>query len=440
MIERFLRHIRTKNLLDDNSRYLLGISGGIDSVCLGHLLYKAGIQFALAHVNFGLRKEESDEDEQFVYQLASDWGVQCHVYKAQYDEIHMDGLSVQMAARDLRYSWFNQICENDGFDGVIVAHHFEDQIETVLLNLLRVTGIEGLYGMAEKRGNVIRPLLPFRRSELEAYMQAGGHVWREDSSNKKTLYKRNYVRHAVIPVIQEGFPEGISALDQSFGRLKETGKAFFYLYQNWKESNIKTIADGQYLDIEELKHVPGRVMLLYYWLRDFGYTYAAVQDLAQAIDIGQVGKKFLGTGYVLNLDRTQLILAKISPRLTPFMISKHDIEVEFGLGTYELMKLDAPVTLDRNPENAMLDFEKLEFPLEVRSWQEGDRIVPLGMKSEKKISDLLVDMKIPLVQKDKIQVLCSKGQIVWLVGFRISDRYKCDDSSRHITYFKKKQL
>jgi tRNA(Ile)-lysidine synthase len=439
MIERFLKHIRAKNLLDDKCKYLLGISGGIDSVCLGHLLNVSGVNFALAHVNFGLRKGESDEDEMFVLNLATEWNVPFFVHKAVPDEMNIEGMSIQMAARELRYGWFDSLCEEKGYEGVMVAHHYEDQIETVLLNLLRITGIEGVYGMAEKRGRVIRPLLPFRRSEIESYMLECGYVWREDSSNNKLLYKRNFLRNAVIPVIQEGFPEGIAALDQSFGRIKETGKAFFYLYQDWKKDTIKTFPDGQYIDIEVLKHAPGKVMLLYYWLRDYGFTYASIQDLVISLEGGQVGKKFIGVGYLLNIDRTQLILVKISPSQAPFTISKHDIEVQFGIGLYEVLQLDTPVSLDRNPENAMLDLQKLEFPLEVRPWQEGDRMVPLGMKSEKKISDLLVDIKIPLVQKDKIQVLCSKGQIVWVVGLRISDRFKCDDSSRQITYFKKKQ-
>jgi tRNA(Ile)-lysidine synthase len=437
MIDRFIQHIRTKNLLDQKKRYLLGISGGIDSVCLGHLLKAADIDFDLAHVNFGLRGSESDEDELFVQNLAVQWQVEIHVHRPATTPGAGPGLSVQMEARELRYTWFESLCKEKKYEGVIVAHHFEDQLETVLLNLLRTTGIEGVYGMAERKGRVFRPLLSFRRAELLDFMANHQYQWREDSSNAKLTYKRNFIRHALLPVIQEGFPHGAEALDQSFGRLKETGKAFFHLYDQWKSEVIKEDSGYQSILVDQIKNVPGKTIFIYYWLRDYGFGYPAIQDLVQALDKGVSGKKFFGSGFTLNLDRYKLILGKTSEVQLPFSLSEYDIEAKFEAGVYEILKLKSPHSLDRNPLNAMLDLQKLEFPLEVRPWQEGDKLIPLGMKSPKKVSDLLIDNKIPLIQKEKTQVLCSGGKIVWVIGIRISEKFKCDDSTRQTIYFKR---
>ncbi|MDO9551723.1 tRNA lysidine(34) synthetase TilS [Rhodonellum sp.] len=437
MVDDFIRHIRSKNLLDAHKPYLLAISGGMDSVCLGNLLKAAGIDFSLAHVNFQLRGQESQGDEAFVRELAEEWGVPVFVNKTKEDDFKERNQSVQMGARDFRYQWFEELIKEHHFEGVLVAHHFEDQIETKLLNLLRGTGIEGLYGMADRRGNIIRPLLPFRRVEIQKYLEENGKVWRNDSSNLKNEYKRNFLRNQVIPLLAEGFPDGLSAIDLSFQRLKDTGRAFFYFFGEWKKNAVRQEGDHFYLPLDAIEFLPGKNSMLYYWLREYGFNYSDVVSIMEGIQKKEPGKTYFSQTHVINLDREMLIVGSDDFELEPIDIQATDIQIRIKNHHYELIHLSGEHELDRARENAMLDMDRLEFPLTVRKWTLGDKFVPLGMKNEKKISDLLIDLKIPLIHKKTVTVLCSGDQIAWVMGYRISDRFKCDANTKRTLYFKK---
>ncbi|ERM81429.1 hypothetical protein P872_09420 [Rhodonellum psychrophilum GCM71 = DSM 17998] len=437
MVDDFIRHIRSKNLLDAHKPYLLAISGGMDSVCLGNLLKAAGIDFSLAHVNFQLRGQESQGDEAFVRELAEEWGVPVFVNKTKEDDFKERNQSVQMGARDFRYQWFEELIKEHHFEGVLVAHHFEDQIETKLLNLLRGTGIEGLYGMADRRGNIVRPLLPFRRVEIQKYLEENGKVWRNDSSNLKNEYKRNFLRNQVIPLLAEGFPDGLSAIDLSFQRLKDTGRAFFYFFGEWKKNAVRQEGDHFYLPLDAIEFLPGKNSMLYYWLREYGFNYSDVVSIMEGIQKKEPGKTYFSQTHFINLDREMLIVGSDDFELEPIDIQATDIQIRIKNHHYELIHLRGEHELDRARENAMLDMDRLEFPLTVRKWTLGDKFVPLGMKNEKKISDLLIDLKIPLIHKKTVTVLCSGDQIAWVMGYRISDRFKCDANTKRTLYFKK---
>ncbi|EPA00598.1 tRNA(Ile)-lysidine synthetase [Indibacter alkaliphilus LW1] len=438
MVERLIQHIRSKNLLDQKGKYLLALSGGLDSVSLGYLLKEADIEFEIAHVNFGLRAEESDGDAAFVEELAKKWGKINHIHKVLPDAFEVPGQSTQMIARKIRYDWFSELIRERKLDGVLVAHHFTDQIETVLLNLLRGTGIEGVYGMADKKIDVIRPLLPFQREELMAYMLDKGYSWRDDSSNEKLIYKRNFIRKIVIPALEEGYPDALRSLNDSFDRIKDTGKAFFHLFDNWQKENIINEGDAQYLALKCLGNLPGKSSMIYYWLRNYGFNISDVEDLIKAIEEGHSGKNFHSDEYFLNLDREYLILARSDFEWESQSIEKNDISMSFKFGKYDLLHVKKDFPLDKNPENAMFDEEKLRFPLKLRKWQTGDKFMPLGMQKEKKVSDFLIDLKVPLVEKKKVAVLESGGQIIWVVGYRIAEQFKCKEESKHILYFKKR--
>jgi tRNA(Ile)-lysidine synthase len=437
MKDLFKTHIRSKNILDLEKSYLLAISGGIDSVCLGHLLHDLGIQFSLGHVNFQLRGKESDADETFVRNLAQIWDVPIYVIKSSKEIFKTPGKSTQMAARKFRYAWFEELTKEHGFEGVLVAHQFEDQIETILLNLLRGTGIEGLYGMAEKRGVIIRPLLPFSRSQIKQFMEENRFFWRNDSSNDKNDYKRNMLRNRVLPTLSEDFPDGLQVLDMSFKRLKDTGKAFFDLFSLWREQHVREEGEYQFLEISRIQNMSGRQSMLYYWLRDFGFSYFDVQDILKSVDIGESGKTFYAGEYMLNKDRDLLILGKNDFEWEPLEINIHDIELNLRSQKFDIMRLEHNFEIEKSAENAMLDLAKLKFPLYVRKWEQGDRIVPLGMEREKKISDLLVDLKVPMIKKKQVLVLLSGEEIAWVMGYRISERFKCTQSTRQVLYFKK---
>ncbi|MBN3583808.1 tRNA lysidine(34) synthetase TilS [Algoriphagus aestuarii] len=439
MIEVFIQHIRNKSLLDPDKKYLLACSGGLDSVCLGELLFISKIPFEVAHVNFGLREKESDGDENFVKSLSETWNSFFHVHRANTlklaEEHH---ISTQMAAREIRYEWFEEVRKAHNLSGIILAHHEDDQLETIFLNLTRGTGIEGLYGMADRRGHLIRPLLPFSRKQILEFATENKLVWREDSSNKKTDYKRNKLRIEALPVLYDSSPEARVNLLSSFERLKDTGKAFSGLFSIWKNQHIKDSDGLQTLDFRSFIHMEGATSLLYFWLRSYGFNSNQAMDIYQACLIGNSGKVFETTGHLLNIDRDQLVLAPKTSIFDPIEISENDLGFITPEGTYEILKLDGPTELDKNSQNAMLDLEQLTFPLKIRNWEEGDRIIPLGMKNSKKISDFLIDLKVPLVKKQGIKVLESGDKIAWILGYRIADWAKQTAATRKTFYLKKR--
>ncbi len=440
MLNEFSEHIKSSLLIKPDKYYLLAISGGIDSVCLAHLLKRCGYDFGLAHCNFQLRGKESEEDEAFVRSLAE--FLEIKFISKRFDTLgykKIKGGSTQMAARALRYAWFDELLNDSVCEGILVAHHANDQLETILLNLLRGSGVEGIYGMAERRQGIIRPFLPFYRSDIYKFMKEGGLEWREDPTNAQSDYKRNYIRNQVIPKLMQFQPDAPQQLLGSFGRIKDTGKAFFHFFEQWKNSAILTEENYQTLPIERVIHHPGRASLLYYWLRPFGINFTQVEEILKAVDgEAEPGKCFPGDGYVLNVDRDSLILGPEWVDKGEVEIRPTDIETNIQGVEYELIQLNGPMKIDKNPFHAMLDMDMLEYPLSVRNWQEGDRFRPFGMKQFKKISDFLIDLKVPLVKKQSIKVLCSGDAIAWVIGYRIDDRFAVSVSTKRTLYLKRK--
>ncbi|MDN3687096.1 tRNA lysidine(34) synthetase TilS [Cyclobacterium jeungdonense] len=439
MLRRFIQHVRENNILDVKNRYLLAISGGIDSVVLAHLMYRAGFKFSFLHCNFQLRGEESDADEAFVRQLAQRLGCAIHVkFFEPQTYMKAQGVSLQMAARELRYDWFEQMNRDNQTDGVVVAHHADDQLETILLNLLRGTGIEGLYGMAERRGCIIRPLLPFSRAAIQEYLRNESLDWREDSSNLKTIYKRNFIRHELFPLLEKFDPKGPELMSYSFERVKDTGKAFFYFFEQWLGEHVVQVSSYEYLDFKSLEGVPGKTSLLFYWLRPRGFVYAQVKEMAQVMANPESGKCFFSERWMVNIDRERLILGKKRSDKVSLSVESHAISFRTDDQTgYEIIHLKEGWQVDRSSENALLDRQLLEYPLLIRTWEQGDKFRPLGMGQFKKVSDFLIDSKIPVILKERVQVLCSAGEIVWVIGHRIDDRYKVTESTEEVVYFKK---
>ncbi|MEB2781341.1 tRNA lysidine(34) synthetase TilS [Algoriphagus sp. C2-6-M1] len=439
MVEAFIRHIRNKTILDPSKTYLLASSGGMDSMCLGNLLTKAQIPFEVAHVNFQLRGEDSDQDEEFLRKWAKTVGKTFHVHHAKTNMFAAErNISTQMAAREIRYDWFEKIRSERNLAGIIIAHHLDDQIETIFLNLIRGTGIEGIYGMAERRGWLIRPMLPFERKDIQSYVLTNQIQWREDSTNEKTDYKRNKLRHLSLPALYEVADDAKSNLLNSFARLKDTGKAFTTLFENWKNEKIKESDGMQILSSTDILRTTGAASLLYFWLRPYGFNSDQAQDMLESCQSGDSGKLFESPSHLLNLDRDQLILAPIPREFASISISESDIEFLLPEGTYEIFKIEGKEALDKTRQNAMLDLERLRFPLEIRTWQEGDRFIPLGMKNAKKISDFLIDLKVPVVKKQTVKVLLSEGQIAWVIGFRIANWAKSTAATRKLLYLKKR--
>lgn len=439
MIEAFIQHIKKKSLLDTDKNYLLACSGGLDSVCLGTLMYHAKIPFEVAHVNFHLRGSESDGDEVFVKELAASWGKKFHIHHAQTAQtVEEKHISTQMAAREIRYDWFEEIRKTRNLDGIVLAHHKDDQIETIFLNLTRGTGIEGVYGMADKRGWLIRPLLPFSRDQIKEFAAKNSINWREDSSNTKTDYKRNKLRLVALPALYETTENTKENLLTSFERLKDTGKAFSGLFDLWKSKSIQEKEDLQILQFQDFLHMEGATTLLYFWLRSYGFNSDQAKEIFETCTYQESGKIFTSTDYLINIDRQQIILSPKALIFDEIELTKNDLGFTLPEGNYEMLKLEEVSEIDRNKANAMLDLDQLEFPLTIRNWNEGDKFIPLGMKNSKKISDFLIDLKIPLVQKQRTKVLVSGGKIAWILGLRIADWAKCTAATRKTLYLKKR--
>lgn len=438
MLEAFQSYIKTSTLFTPRSGYLLACSGGMDSMCLGDLLLHSGITFEVAHVNFQLRGKESEADQTFVQNWVKSKGLTFHPKRADTEKFaKQSGISIQMAAREIRYAFFEEVRTAQNLKGIILAHHQDDQMETVFLNLLRGTGIEGIYGMADRKGWIIRPLLNFSRAEIQKYMEQNQLTWREDSSNEKSDYKRNNLRINGLPALYRLDPKARQNLLTSFQRIKDTGKAFGGLFEIWKKTNIKEYPPYQSLSFAAIQNQPGASSLLYFWLRPFGFNSDQAQVITDALGQSKTGLVFEGSGYILYVDREELVLAQIQKKFDPTFLTENSMELILPDGKFKLTKENYPCQLDKTSVNAQLDLSRLEFPLEVRDWQEGDKFVPLGMNSSKKISDFLIDIKVPIAKKKSIKVLLSAGEIAWVIGLRIADWAKVTPATQHILYFKK---
>ena len=439
MYDAFISHIQQSTLFEANKRYLLACSGGLDSMALAHLLHAAGIQLELAHVNFGLRGTESDGDEEFVKNWAQDRSLAIHIHQANTVEwSEKKGISIQMAAREIRYQFFEEIRNQKNLEGIILAHHQDDQLETIFLNLVRGTGIEGLYGMSARRGWLIRPLLPFSRAQLESYMEEVKQTWREDRSNATNDYKRNKLRHSGLPAIYNLEPDTRQNLLQSFERLKDTGMAFSGLFELWKAAHVREQQGISFLAYKSLSNMPGLASLLYFWLRPYGFNSDQALTLSKNLGAIQPGKLLRSATHELSLDREELFLY-------PIPVAFPELKLPFGTPSFELPGGGYQLTwglpqgeIDRNPANAVFDLDCLEFPLQLRSWQEGDRFNPLGMQSEKKISDFLIDNKVPFALKKEVKVLVSGNKIAWVVGMRIADWAKVGPAAQKCLHIQKR--
>ncbi|GAA0878012.1 tRNA lysidine(34) synthetase TilS [Algoriphagus jejuensis] len=411
----------------------------MDSMCLATLLIRSGISFEIAHVNFQLRGKESEGDRQFVQTWSENHEIPFHLEHADTEAVaEAQGISIQMAAREIRYRFFEKIRADRKLNGIILAHHQDDQLETIFLNLLRGTGIEGIYGMAEQKGWLIRPLLPFSRAEIEAFMAANQLTWREDCSNVKDEYKRNNLRINALPAILGLEADARKNLLTSFSRLKDTGRAFSGLFDLWKKENVREDSTYQVLPYSAVQNQPGASTLLYFWLRPFGFNSDQAHSIAHALDRPKPGTVFKSTGYLVHFDREELVLSPEPEIFEPLYVDDKAIDIQLPEGDYQVIRQDWPAQLDRNPLHAQLDASRLEFPLEIRSWREGDRFVPLGMNAKKKISDYLIDIKMPLAKKKSVKVLVSGEEIAWVLGLRIADWAKCTPATQRILYFKKR--
>lgn len=411
-------------------KLLLAVSGGIDSVVLAHLCSVAKLNFSIAHCNFNLRGEESDADENFVVDLGDALDVE--VFTENFDTTayaNDEKISIQMAARDLRYNWFDQLSTALKFDYILTAHQANDNLETFLINLVRGTGLEGLTGIKVENDKIIRPLLNFSRKEIEYYAQEKKISWREDSSNHSTKYLRNKIRHDVIPVLEEINPQVLESFGQTQSYLLES----LNLIEDYTGLLFSQIVTkdvyGYRLKIEVLEKIPNSKAVLYQLLKTFGFSqWNDVHDLLQA----QPGKMVLSATHRLIKDREFLILTEIPSEVgnRTFTIAEGEEIVMLPPGKFSIHAVDK---IGDTPHNCIYVVrEKLEFPLSLRKWMEGDYFYPFGMKGKKKLSDYFKDKKLSLPEKENTWLLCSGRKIVWVVNHRADSRFAITDPAQEI--------
>lgn len=429
----FRDYIAVQNLIGEDDRILLAISGGVDSVVMANLFKSSGFKAGLAHANFQLRDSASLRDESHVEDLGKSWGMPFHARRFETKEYALrHGISTQMAARELRYQWFDELLQEYGYSKVATAHHQDDLVETVLLNLVRGTGIRGLHGIKPHWGNVIRPMLFANKEQIIRYASDQDLRWMEDESNEQDHYQRNLIRHQVVPVLKKINPQLESSISQTAEIITAIEKVFDDHMARLKERLLTRKASHNYLPIKSVMAMDAP--LFYQLISEFGFNYHQCRNILMSLG-GQSGKLFRSTEYQLNIDRTHLVISERDQQ-TPqgFEISDSSPHTWSHEGmTWTLSTFSGKDYGIRNDKDTgAWDRGKLQFPLKMRKWQSGDWFHPLGMNHKKKVSDFMVDCKIPRNLKDRAQVLLSGDQVIWLVGQRIDDRYKVTSNTQTV--------
>ncbi len=422
--------------------FLLAVSGGLDSMVMVDLFHKAELPFGIIHCNFTLRGKESDEDARFVKKMAKQYKAPFYLKKFRTEEYaKKSGLSIQMAARKLRYDWFEEIRAEFEYDFVVTAHHLDDQIETFFINLLRGTGIAGLHGILPIKGQLLRPMLFTYREEIKKYAEKKHLPYRDDSSNDSLKYTRNQIRHQVIPVLRTIQPDFSVVMTETIEKIRDfeiIGKAAIFSASNslvHKEGKQITIS------IEALKNLVPLRPYAYELFAPLGFSLDVIENLLKILD-GNSGKTFFSSTHRLIKDRKNLIITEISDAANDMQ----EIHKEFNIEA-EVNHIEKPVKLKfkvqhltpgfiipTSLDSACLDYDKLKFPLSIRKWKAGDAFCPLGMNQKKKLSDFFIDQKFTLTEKETTWLLCSGDHITWVIGHRIDHRFRITPRTKKMLY------
>ncbi len=434
MQSKFVDFVRSNNLIHADDKVLLGVSGGIDSMVMLNLFYKAGFNFSVAHCNFSLRGEESDGDEQLVVRVCNEKGIKLHQIRFETEMFANDNkLSIQVAARNLRYDWFSSLCDEHGYNKIAIAHNRDDVAETVILNLTRGAGLKGLSGIKKVNGRVIRPLLDFSRNEIITYAKEHQIAFREDSSNSSVKYARNRIRHNVLPELEKLNPSTKRSIAETASHVHEAWSLVEDYLLKLKKEVVTIESDKVLYSLQALLREKYSKLFLFEELTQYGFSHNTVEQVSQSFH-GQSGKVFYSSTHQLLHDREFLVLTE--RKEFEKMIVKIDEKCELVDSPvnlkFHLINKTEIIDIPRNSKVASLDFDKLQFPLELRPWNSGDKFMPFGMAQFKKVSDFLIDLKVSMIDKEKVYVLTSNNEIVWVVGMRIDNRFKVDDLTAKI--------
>jgi len=434
MLRKLIRHIEKEELFKRSEKLLVAVSGGLDSVVLLHFLYKMEVNCVVAHCNFKLRDKDSDRDEIFVKDLAEKYNFPVHTIAFETAEYAKEkGISIEMAARDLRYDWFEKIRKESECSYILTAHHADDVIETVLINLTRGTGIHGLTGIKAKINRLIRPLLPFSRDELKAYAIDNQVEYREDYTNAQTDFVRNKIRHQIIPVLREINPSIQKTMYENVARFSDVDLIYNNEIINKRSNLIDQEEDRLLISLDELKKLPAQNSHLFELLKPYGFHSRDVANIIESLD-SISGKIFFSDDFQILRDREYLVLSKKREKESGvFELQENDqVDVFDKRFNCQIYERPSDFKFSTNPQIACFDADKLSFPLKLRKWQEGDVFRPIGMKGRKKVSDYFIDNKFSLTDKENAWLLVSGDDIVWLVGHRMDDRFKITKKTSNI--------
>ena len=437
MLAKVQNYIRQHKLLTTNARVIVGVSGGADSVVLLHILLSLGYDCVIAHCNFHLRMEESNRDEEFVRKLSKSLHLPFYnidFETTKYAKEHHK--SIEMAARDLRYEWFYQLVEKLDAQAIAVAHHADDSIETMLMNLVRGTGLRGLTGIAARNEKVIRPLLCCTREEIETYIIGHDLENITDSTNATLDYQRNKFRNIVLPLLEEINPSVRQTLYNSLERFEGTLAIYDQAIGNIRDKVLISENDLVKLKIAELQKQVDVPTVLYELLQPYGFGKAVLEQITKHLE-GESGKLFYSDTHRLLKDRDYLIINKIeSASNEEYFITENKTEITIPfLLKISKIKLNSDFRVSKEKNCIHVDASRLSFPLQLRRWNEGDSFFPFGMNKRKKISDFFIDNKLTIIEKEQSWLLLSGDEIVWVVGQRMDNRYRVTDETTDVFQF-----
>lgn len=433
MIYKFEKYIEEHQLCSSKDTILIALSGGADSIVLLDLFYKAGYKLALAHCNFNLRGNESDEDELFVKNIAKQYKIKLHLINFSTEEYaNTNKLSIEMAARELRYNWFEQLLIDNKYSKIATGHHLNDSIETLFLNLSRGAGYAGMKGIPTKNGNIIRPLLFATKDDIEIYANENKLKYRTDSSNKSTKYLRNIVRQNIIPAFKLLNPGFEQVMFNNFNNINEASTVLDTYFNDYRENAYSYANKRIQIPFHEIMGKRPEKIHLFQLIQQYGFNRDSVEKIIVAIQ-KTPGKIFESVSHRLLINRDALIISEISDSL-------HETCVIKNMNDFNHLPISLTASIIpskafkviKSANYACVDAAKLTFPLTLRKWQQGDYFNPLGMNKRKKISDFLIDSKINRLDKEEIWVLESKGEIAWLVNMRIDNRFKITEETKDV--------
>jgi tRNA(Ile)-lysidine synthase len=434
MLNKFKRFLTENDLLKPDNRILLAVSGGIDSMVMTHLFLRLKYETGIAHCNFSLRGDESDMDEEMVQLYAQKHCIPFYSKKFKTQEFaQINGLSIQMAARELRYTWFEELRIENKYDVIAVAHNMNDNIETLLINLTRGTGLNGLSGIRPRINNIIRPLLFATRDEIIKYCHKNIIHFREDSSNEDTKYTRNKIRLKIIPILKEINPSIEITLNDTAERFSNINDIVSEYISILKERVSNRKDDLILFNISLLREYLKNKTVLFELFKQFGIHNVQLDDLIKVIN-GKTGGQITISDYLVLKNRKELIVSKVNAESKTFLSLNSINELLKAPGiisaTISEKKSNREIPSDSNI--ASLDSDKISFPLLIRKWEKGDYFYPFGMDQRKKLSDYFIDRKYTRFEKERKLILLSDGKIVWIIGDRIDNRFRISHSTKKV--------